>query len=429
MKLSTGLLALSLAGNIALAGFVFLRPGPPNSGHVSAVGTREIQLLAQERARFADLQAALASGDPAKLAAAGCSPEVIKALTVGRAFDVLRASAQNFDARLAPGEKYWQPPDSHSTPEAARERRLAEMRTLGDFNRALRGAYGQDIDEMFNGFGSQRRDFLPPEKRERLRRIAEDYGELEAEVHAASEDSVQLPSDREKLKLLQKEKERDIAEALTPAEREMLDLHTSTSAEMVRGRFGRVLETEEEYKKIYALQKAFDDQFSGEEAMQTPGWAEAREKAEEALNEQFLAQLTPQQIAALRQQHDNDRDTIAGLTRRLNLPEATVDHVLATRERYAALSAQVNADPALSPQQKESRFQELAATGKAELARFLGPQGTEVYVDNSRWLSILENGSAFSVNPNDAPNRMDSLFNTVHSLQLPEIPHETDAAK
>ncbi|MGH7957767.1 MAG: hypothetical protein ACREH8_12280 [Opitutaceae bacterium] len=67
---------------------------------------------------------------------------------------------------------------------------------------------------------------------------------------------VQLASDREKLRLLRAERDRDIAALLTPEEWTAYEMRTSISGNIVKSRYGDAIESEAEFQKIHALQKA-----------------------------------------------------------------------------------------------------------------------------------------------------------------------------
>lgn len=417
MKTTRLLLGGSVLANVVLAVMLFMRPTGDESRSTALIApTQRGADGVSARAHISALQAALASGDMEALTAAGVPPEMIKLISVGRAVDVLQAhSRKSREARSDPAQ-YWKPEARNNDLAATRERRLAETKAQLEFRSALQRAFGQDIDEIFDGRESHH-GLLPPEKRERLRRIEQDYSELEAQITALMDQGIELPADREKLALLRREKERDLAAALTPEEREQLDLRTSSAADAIRHRFGAVIATEEEYKKFYALQKAFDDRFNQDQPPSSPAAgrerAQARQEASRQLSEEFRALLSPEQIATLRQRSDQDRNLVAGLAQRLNLPAGATDTVLAVRERYAAQSLRIVGDTTLSPEQRRSQLQNLATTGEVELEAALGKEGAAAYSQHVRWMMILRNGNAFSTDPKDALPNQDTLTATI----------------
>jgi len=84
---------------------------------------------------------------------------------------------------------------------------------------------------------------------------------------------------------------------MTPEEYEQYNLHSSQTAMNIRSRYGDAIQTEDDYKKIFALQKAYDDQYSGQEIfMGGPPSQEtmvARRTAEQKLQEDIKARSAP----------------------------------------------------------------------------------------------------------------------------------------
>jgi hypothetical protein len=424
MKLVPLITVTSVITNIVVAIILFRHSAVNGVGAPARVGSTP-PATAAAGSKINALQSALASGDPAALAAAGCPPDVIRIIKIGRAFEAYHRQMSAARGARIDQNKYWQNPPRSTDPDALREQRLAFSRAQRDFNQAVRLAYGETLETIFSDRDS-RYAFLPAEKREQVHRIEQDYAELDAQINASTLEAVLLPSDREKLGLLRREKERDIAAALTPAEQEHFELHASPTADRVRERFGAVLSTEEDYKKIYTLQKAYDDQFNAaiDAVVRTP--PEARQTlrdalftAEQKLDEQIRAALTPEQLATLQRNSDSDRMLATALAHRLGLPDATADAVVAARERYASQSLQINANAALNPEERRTQLQELATNGQAELQRALGADGARAYAQRAEWLNLLKNGEAFSTNPKDAPNAKDTLTTVVFPVPAP----------
>jgi hypothetical protein len=371
-------------------------------------------------AAAAELQAALASGDAAALTAAGCPPEVARALAVGRAFDRLQQRMRALQPAPAADGRYWRRSPTAADPgDLARATRTERTNAIRDFSEAVRAAFGEDIESMFDGRDS-RQSFLSAAKREQLRRIEQDYGEMTSRIYE-EQGGIQLASDREKLKLLQTEKERDIAAALTPEEREQYALRASNTAGIVRARYGEALQTEEDYRRVFALQKAFDDRHADFYAAgpPPPEAQRARREAEQKLQADILAVIGPEAWAAAQRANDQDHKTAASLARRLNLPASTADSVLAARENYAAQSQQINANPALSAPERRAQLQGLAARAQAELQAAFGSEGAQAYAQRAQWLNLLRNGSAFSTKPQDSPGGVVGLGAPVHPVPPP----------
>jgi hypothetical protein len=213
---------------------------------------------------------------------------------------------------------------NRSTPRGAREQQLSAR---PEFNDALAAAFGPDA-AAFGGGDSGQLDFLSTEKRDALRRITQDYDEMMAAVPSGG---IQLASDKEKLRrvagheqarrrltlpaLLKAERERDIAALLTPDEQLAYEMRTSSTAGMVRARYGEGIETEDDFRKIYALQKAFDDKYplDAMNGRVTPDTMKQRNDAQRQLQDDTRTALGKDKYAALR------RATPAGTVGRLVL--------------------------------------------------------------------------------------------------------------
>jgi hypothetical protein len=394
MKPVTLLLAGSLAANVLLVGWYLARSegaSRPANARPAPVATP-----AASGSRAADAEAlrvALATGDAAALAAAGVSPDIARQLAIGRAFE---RYAQRSAAGREPATdgRWWR-----NTPgRRDREPELVARRELSD---ALSAALGHDPLKLSGGGDDATLSFLPPAKREALRRIVQDYDEMIAKF---SSDGIQLPSDREKLDLLRAERDRDIAALLTPAERAQYEMRTSALAAQVRARYGDAIGSEAEFKTIYELQKAFDERFPREAftGRISPELMQQRAEAERQLQQEIRAALGEQRYAELRRTSDPDLRVVDSLVSRLNLPAGTTDQIASARDSYAAASQRINSDATLTPQDRRTQIQELAARARGELAQTLGGEAADVYAQRSSWITMLQNGVAFTTDPREA---------------------------
>ena len=212
---------------------------------------------------------------------------------------------------------------------------------------------------------------------------------------------LQLASDKEKLRLLRAERDRDIAALLSPAELADYELRTSPSAATLRSRYGDGIESEEEFKKLYALQKAFDDQFPADalNGRVTPEAMRARADAQRQLQDDMRAAVGDDKYAALRRASDYELRALDSLVGRLNLPADTTDRVVAARESYATASQRINAESAHTFPEKRAQLQDLGNRAKADLTSTLGSEAAEAYAPRASWIGMLQNGLAFSTTP------------------------------
>ncbi len=399
MKLSPFLLAGSLAANAALVAVLLFRPAPAASP--PSVGARDQRQAAPTGATDAPradaLLAALASGDSAAMTAAGVPLDVVRQLAAARAFGRLAAVARATE-RPDPAGPYWRNSRSH-LPPPSREQRAERTAAEREFERAMREAFGDTWNDEWRG---GRYSFLPAERQELLRRIERDYEDMRREL-AADAGDVQLPSDREKQRLLTAEMERDLAAALTPAERAEIERRSSPSARAIIDQFGDLLASEDEYKQLYALRKAFDDRYNVAGRPRTPEEERQRAEAERTLNDHLRAALGDERWGAVSRGSDREYQTLGTLTARLGLPAATPDLVYAVRESFAAQSLALHQDATLADAERRRQITALAGRARDELRAKLGPEGAEAYLPHSGWVQALQRGAAFVTQPRLLP--------------------------
>ena len=408
MKLTPLLLVASLVANVALLAFVATRP--PSTAPAAAPATAHTTAAASPGLSAA-LRAALASGDAAALQAAGLPADLARDLALGRAFARFQQKIQAARAGASDDGRWWRTGGANRN----REAELLARRELSD---AMLAAFGDDLG--IGGADSAQLAFLPAEKRTALRRISQDYNEMMAKFSAGG---IQLASDKEKLRLLRAERDRDIAALLTPAELADYELRTSPSAATVRARYGDAIATEADFKKLFALQKAYDEKFPTDalNGRISPETLRTRSEAQQQLQADIRAAVGDDAYAALKRNTDTELRALDSLVTRVGLPAATTDRVATARDTYAAESQRINADPSLSPPQRRAQLQELGTRARTELNTTLGAEVADAFTPRASWVGMLQNGLAFSTAP--AANSPGGLsINGVQQSVYPVMP-------
>lgn len=379
MKPTTLLLAASLVANVALVA-VFVTRATDSTASASSANP------ASSSARSSAKALSTSSTPPsANSSSTSSSSDDARDLALGRAFARFQQKIQAARTASSGDQRWWR---NRSSAGRSREEELLARRELSD---ALIAAFGDDLG--IGGSDPTQLAFLSSEKRTALRRITQDYDEMMAKFGT---DGVQLASDKEKLKLLRAERDRDIAALLTPAELADYELRASPSAATVRSRYGDGLTSEDDFKKIYALQKAYDDAFTGP---LTPETMLARSDAQRKLQDDIRTALGDQSYAALRRATDPELRTLDSLVSRLGLPADTTDRVAASRATYAAESQRINADTTLTPADRRAQLQALGTKAKAELSSTLGAEVADAFSPRANWVNMLQGGVAFSTTP------------------------------
>jgi hypothetical protein len=414
------LLALSLAGNIVL---LF------RAGTASAVRRDEI-MSATTTARDADvdssspeaaaaLSRAFAADDlrafRSLLEAAGVEPRLRRQL-------LQVALSHRYEARFRDtvfpyGElmrrDWWRDPvmeEYHPAGLAAKRREEESLALAKRFHAELAELLGEDLQRLDledpdNGWLARRFSGLPKDKAEALHRIERDYQELTQEIQARA-GAFLLPSDTEKLRLLKEEQERDIAALLSPEERAEWELRASPTADRARHHATRYRATEEEYRRIYALQKTFDDAFDFDpfthEERPELDWRD-RHEAEKSLHAAIRAIVGDERHAEALRRQSLDFTLATAAASRLGLPADTAERLYALRHPAATRSQQIAQDPSLTPAEKNAALARLAADTRDQLRGTLGDEAASAYLERGGmgWLRSLDQGVPIQFDPDN----------------------------
>jgi len=324
-----------------------------------------------------DTWALATAGDPAateRFRQLGLPDSIIRALIV-RQID-LRFRDREQALRAHERDAFWRrdfpyyttrPTDPLAALDLRREKNAEKQRLLAGL---------PDPESVQSGTSDA---FVPPAKREQLRLIREDYQALR-QLYSAY-DGVLLPQEREKLLYLETQERTDIAALLTPEELAEYDLRFSPTAQQLRFQLTAFDATEDEYKAIYALRRAYDEHHlpqSGQTVLysSTPGPADAREK----LAADLKTALGEERYAAYERSQDYEFRTIAAVAARLDLPpeKAVEAHTLkiALEQKMRAFRP-APGTPANA--QRAAYFAALAEEAEAGFTAILGEKGYAAY--------------------------------------------------
>ena len=217
---------------------------------------------------------------------------------------------------------------------------------------------------------------------------------------------------------------------MTPAECQAYELRMSPTAQNLIYQMTRFDATEEEYRKIFPLQKAFDEKYNPESGRDYDPFAstpydeklyEERNKAEKQLQAQIKALIGESRYAESIKKEDHDYQRLQAAARRLDLPPETPDRLYALRDSNAAAIQRITTNASLAPDQKKKALAALAASTSEQVSASLGQEAADAYfkTNGMDWLKELEQG-------NPVIFSKDSSNWGTHSLE--ENPPSNDAA-
>lgn len=396
MKALPLIIAVSLAANTALLALVLTRPASApdtaNPAAITAEKSAAARAAASAKANALDPQlwTGLASADPAaliaRLRAAGFPPSVVRAIAAAQIREdyAARRRALNPDKGDTPFWKNNQPTDPKirtSLRELYREQEDAINRLFG----------GPDPDRNLAMSVYERSQYadLPADKVAQLANVKRDYDDMRSEIYEATRGGTQLPEDRAKLALLDKEQRADFARFLTPQELADYELRTSSTANMMRYNLAAFNPTETEFRSIYALQSAFDERYGPMSGGMTQDQMRQRNEAQQQLNAQVKTLLGTERGTDFERANDFAYRQAVLVAERLDLPKTAVTDVWNVKadmeQRAKTLSA------SLTPAERATQMAALAREATAKVTASLGQKGFDIYKQNGgSWLQALQ---------------------------------------
>lgn len=415
MKISSLVLTVSVLANVALIALIVspVSPVEPVAAE-NAAGDGAAAVAATATAttgtpagpiNTADVNPKLwenlSTGDFAaltgRLRAQGFPPAIVRAI-------VSAAVNESFAARrkaLTPAKSpvpFWQ------TEKPADAKTLAALRELSrEQSKLMKELLGpntpQPDDPMYAAFLKRQFGDLPVEKVEQIRKVQQDYNELRSEIYtgagmgAGGGAITMTADDRAKLALLEKEQRADIQAQLSPQEFEDYELRASNTANSMRYQLSAFGPTEQEFRTIFPLQRAFDEQYrmTGVDGPQSQEAMRQRMEAQKQLTAQIAAALGPERGAEYERASDGNYRQIYNVVSRLDLPKEAATEVWNVQKDMEQRMRAIYSDPKMPPAARNEQLAALSQEATAKLSGTLGQRGLDVYKQyGGYWLQGLQ---------------------------------------
>lgn len=312
-----------------------------------------------------------------RLRSIGCPEQTIRDLVIA---DVDKMFAPKMQAaRLGPREmKYWQPVEQELWDGTAEQAAQRQQRAVDYEKReVIRQLLGVDlIGERLRTQGQadyhgQRLGFLPEEKRAQVRTVLDQFADKERELMEEQIDNGDGFLATGDLARIRQQKEAALTPLLTPEERAQYDLWFSDSATRVRDSVFGMNATEEEFLKLYTLQKNFDAQSGGAGANNQEALAQFQQQAREALGEARYGEWVRAQ--------DPEYRELARVTSRFKLPATTAAELYSYKQPIEEARAHVEADPSMTALQKDAAYRAIAEETQKIYKEVLGEKAFRHY--------------------------------------------------
>ena len=183
---------------------------------------------------------------------------------------------------------------------------------------------------------------------------------------------------RAKLTALRAQREAEMAQILGPQDFQEYQLRNSWTARNMRDTLAAFQPSEEEFRKIFELRKAFDDQFSNTRDGGDAGVREQRRLAQQQLEEQIQATLGGRYATYQMSQDERYRE-LYEFAQRNSLPQETVQSVYDMRKTAEEMRRNLERDTTLAPEQRAAALTALANETRNALNSTMGEQAFKEY--------------------------------------------------
>jgi hypothetical protein len=395
MKFTSVLLAGSLAANAGLlalfaaGGFRIHALSPAISDTTSSAAARSDRATDSSNNIGSSAWSSLASENPAdlrdRLRAEGFPPATIRALVADQIRLQFASKRAALNAR-ASQRPFWEP----MTPDPKTAAALAQL--TKEQNQALKDVLGSEA-LLNNTQATTLRQQFPTWSDEKIAAVLQAQQTLNQKNQETLESGLISSAD---LTSLRNQQHEEIAKLLTPQELEDYDLRTSTTANSLRSRLANFNPTEQEFRTLYQLQKAFDDQYqvlslSALGPDQQSQTLRQRSEAQTQLTNQIKAALGDQRYAEYQRSSDSYYQETARLVARLELPSETANQVYAVQQDLQQRLRTVQTDRSLSFEERNTQLSALATEAQTKISATLGPRGFEAYKQyGGSWMNQLQ---------------------------------------
>ncbi len=415
MKNKSTILTLSLLANaglvLAVAFLVGRKPEtppaseiPPSSGSGPlAAKTRTVHVTNSAPARAGspfDWQS-VESGDYreyiAKLRAIGCPEQTIRDIIVADV-NKLFAERKKEENKDLPKFEFWKT----GNPIAAfmdRDRMQANMESEKQKRDLLKLLLGEDVKLKPNlaaGFDQNEMmnrmlGFLGEEKQVK---VMEAYQAFQLEMAETFGGGAPDKEDVEKFQRKQKEMEQKLAALMTPEEHELYQLSMSQTAMMMRMQLDGLDPSEKEFRDIFKLQKAFDDEFGPMYGMGAmgPDDMKKRSESEKLLKGDIRKLLGEERYADYEMVSDWSYKPLAKAVEKQGLDRAVAKEVWSMKKAAEAEAQRIRRDSTFSSEQRGVALKAIGAETRGAIQAKLGDKGFESYNGGmgGHWLQNLD---------------------------------------
>ncbi len=228
--------------------------------------------------------------------------------------------------------------------------------------------------------------YLPPEKREKVRLLVEEYvKKVQALVQAGN-----VAEFAKQVKVLNTEIRAKIAADLSAVEMEQFDRHSAPQADATRREFGVLDLTEDEFNKIVRARIDFEDRFDGVHAGSSKEDIAQKLAAQEVVDASIKSIVGDERYQEAAMLNDYKYLNILQFTENNGISKTSALELYSARKQAEQAANAVRLDPSVSATVKAERLSQIRSSTIEEIQRVLGVGSSGSYLGGANWINRLE---------------------------------------
>lgn len=318
----------------------------------------------------------------ANLRGIGCPEETIRDLVIA---EVNKLYAPKFAALMAQAHHYdyWKPASKKS-----RDALAAQLEALRIEKRELlKTLLGIDSDP-----GEQWANLTVDSLLEqgRFAFLSAEKQKLVREILARYEAGDQIDP-----RVMREKRRQELAQILAPEELYQFDLRDSNAAESVRSRFGQADLSEAEYKKLFDLRKAYEDQVGAVADFSDPEKARARSEARKLLDQAYRDALGEERMKEITRQQDPGWRSLTQVGQQFNIDQQTLDRAHSFQQIAGDQMSKLLSDPNLPREERRTAMELINVELQRNMAAVLGDAAYQEFRRTAPQMTFTTGGDAF----------------------------------
>jgi hypothetical protein len=237
-------------------------------------------------------------------------------------------------------------------------------------------------------------DFLPAAKQTELMEFEQKF----AARTAKHMKDIQR-GDTEALKKLQAEKDAELLKILGPEEKLEYDLRMSQTAMTMRMQMGDVELSEQEFRDLFKLRKAFDDEYGAFGASSNRAAdRDRRNTAQKDLDSQTRQMLGDDRFLEYKYSGNLERSSLKKIAQEYNVPRTDSLKVFDVQAVAQEEATRLRQDKTMTPEQLQETLNRVRSTTEDELSKLIGRPALDAYVKEGSWIKNLNRASGSGSN-------------------------------